>query len=374
MNPHPARTMPFAELFAGLQVAVADKLATEARSDDGLCLYTYSRSCVYDRAWTPITLLARGLILDPAAQQLVATPFPKFFNFGERTDPPPSGGFDTFEKLDGSLIILYHRDGEWRTATKGSFYSSQARWASAHLKRFDLSALSPGTTYLTEAIYPENRIVIRYDDEALVMLAAYGADGQELPRDELAETADRTGWRCARRYEYDSIADLVERAAKLPASDEGYVLRFEDGTRMKIKGDEYRRIHAMLSDLTPLAMWRAMAAGDNLEAIRRELPEEFWGDFDSITTALHGRVADRIARVKVEAEAVMGLTDKEVGLRLSEVPEDARPFIFPYRKQSGDLLTGRPRDALFRAIRPTGNNLPGYVPSYAVRRFEEESL
>jgi RNA ligase len=49
-------------------------------------------------------------------------------------------------------------------------------------------------------------------------------------------------------------------------------------------------------------------------------------------------------------------------------------LIFPYRKQGGDLLSGRSRQIGFRLIRPTGNELPGYVPSYAINRPLDESM
>ena len=85
----------------------------------------------------------------------------------------PDRPFETFEKVDGSLIILFWHAGEWRTATKGTFGSAQASWAAERLRGCDLSALSRGTTYLAEAVYAENRIVVRYDQDELVLLAAY---------------------------------------------------------------------------------------------------------------------------------------------------------------------------------------------------------
>jgi RNA ligase len=129
----------------------------------------------------------------------------------------------------------------------------------------------------------------------------------------------------------------------------------------------------MVSRLTPLAMWEAMQAGDDLEAVRRQLPEEFWADFDSITAILQRQIADLVAAVKVEAEKVADLSDKEVGLRLDSFPAEVRRFIFPYRKSGGDLLSGRTRDLMFRSIRPDGNRLEGYVPSSAVNRVMDEA-
>lgn len=112
---------------------------------------------VYDRNWTPFSLVARGLVLDMNIERVAATRFPKFFNLGERGDETiPDLPFETFEKVDRSLIIIFWHAGEWRTATKGSLRSDQAVWARQTLAAADLSHLERGTTYLAEAVYPEN--------------------------------------------------------------------------------------------------------------------------------------------------------------------------------------------------------------------------
>ena len=61
------------------------------------------------------------------------------------------------------------------------------------------------------------------------------------------------------------------------------------------------------------------------------------------------------------------------GLRLNEFPADIHGMIFTLRKQKDGLLSGRPRQVIFRLVRPTGNELPGYVPSYAIARLQDES-
>lgn len=369
---HPARTMPYAELLAGLEAARAAGLVWRRFSAEfGLALYVYTPRCVYEDGWNVHTLLARGLILDPAAEQIVATPFPKFFNLGERLAVLPELPFEAFEKLDGSLIIAFFHAGRWRAVTKGAFDSEQAVWARARLDAAELSALVPGTTYLFEAIYPENRIVVRYGDAALVMLAAYDATGCELDYDEVIATCARLGWPAAERRAFTSIADMVEHTRGLPKDREGLVIRFADGTRLKLKGDEYRRIHALISRCTPLAIWEAIAAGDDMAAIRRDLPEEFWDDFDEIVRLLRQQGAALEERIASAAAAVADLSDRELGLTLPGLPADVRSFLFPYRK-AGNRLEGKSRTVLLRAIRLTGNALPGYAPSYALNRVLDE--
>ncbi len=369
---HPARCMPYGELEAGLDRAAAAGLAYRRPGNDGLVLYCYSSRCVYETAWDEFTLLARGLILDTVRQVVVATPFPKFFNVGERGIAFPDGPFEIFEKLDGSLIIIFHHDGGWRTATKGAFDSDQAQWAQERLKQQDLTSLVPGTTYLAEAVYPENRIVIRYADAALVLLAAYDPQGGEVSFDEVRATASRLRWRAAERYAFKSVGDLLSHAKALPATSEGYVVRFADGLRLKLKGEEYRRIHALITRCTPLAMWEAIVAGDDMEAIRRDLPEEFWQDFDDITRLLAEALTRMTDRIAAAAASVAHLSDKELGLSRSDLPDDVQPYVFPWRK-AGGILNAKMRQALLRDIRPTGNVLPGYTPSYAIFRVMEEA-
>lgn len=368
---HPAREMSYDELMAGMadEVAVGN---VNVQSEGDLRLYTYSRSCAYDRAWNPVNELARGLIVDIAAKEIVATPFPKFFSHGERVTTIPDLPFETFEKVDGSLIIIYWHAGQWNTATKGSFKSEQAIAAREFLTLNVRNLLWPGVTYLAEYVGPSNRIVVSYSRHELVLLGAYFPNGEEATGSALSVVANTLNWRTAARHDYQSISYLLATAGTLPATSEGFVIRFSNGHRIKIKGDEYCRIHRLVSNVSPLAIYENMKAGDDLDAIRRELPEEFWADFDRIRRLLAERVMRIVDKTASQCAELSGLSDKDVGLRLDTFDADIRSFIFPFRK-TGDLLVGRSRESLFRAIRPTGNQLEGYTPSSSINRVFEEA-
>ena len=71
------------------------------------------------------------------------------------------------------------------------------------------------------------------------------------------------------------------------------------------------------------------------------------------------------------AASVAHLSDKELGLSLNSLPADVGPYVFGLRKAGA--IVGRFRDALMRSIRPTGNVLPGYQPSYAMGRVIDEA-
>ncbi|MFD9301514.1 RNA ligase [Streptomyces sp. NPDC060048] len=236
-----------------------------------LSLYTYTRTAQYERVWNQVTTICRGLVADDVSGAVVALPLPKFFNVGEHeSDQPyapalPDEPFEVYDKVDGSLGVLFHYAGKWRAASKGSFTSTQATWAQRRLDRRDTSALVPGTTYLAEILYPQNRIVVDYGERRdLVLLAAYAADGAEVP---LAEAAGHwqgigsvvTLWPAMPLDELLALtasSTLPGGAGATGTDAEGFVLRFASGVRAKAKIAEYVRLHKVLTGVTERDIWR----------------------------------------------------------------------------------------------------------------------
>lgn len=362
---HPAYNLPFSDLIDGLENEV-DLGNITRRNNSPLTQYTYSKSCVYEGNWNLFTIIARGLIVDH--ERIIAYPFPKFWNLSENKTEIPDLPFECIEKCDGSLIISYHYFGSWQTATKGSFHSDQAIWAKSFIDKNHYEKwMNPGWTYLYEAIYPSNRIVVNYGpEEKLVLLGVYTDIGYELSLDALKV------FPCPRAkvYSFVDLATIVIHAETLPATEEGYVLKYSDNTRVKIKGDEYCRIHRVISRITPLSIWEMLYQGDNIEFIRKEIPEEFLDDFDQIVDIIETNVYNVTNRVKLICSALTNLSDKEVGLMLNEFDLDVRSLIFPYRKNG--LLENRSRKALYRMFRPTSNILEGYRPSSSMNRINDD--
>lgn len=370
---HTARTIDFDTLYASLEQNVADK-HVRVSVFRNLRLYCYTESCIYNREWNDITMLARGVILDVEKREVIATPFPKFFNFSERPDVPvPDEPFEVFEKLDGSLGIIYFYNDAWRVATKGSLSSSQAIWATDWLNKQSLDGkLIPGHTYLAEIIYPENRIVINYDRVGMTLLSSYDAEGNEMFRIALEELARRLGWDIAKSYKFDSLSDLVLHAKDLPATEEGFIIRFQNGYRLKVKGDEYCRIHRLISNITPLAIWDNLLHKDDMKLLRREIPEEFLKDFDNIVDLLMDNIIKYHGLIFKTYEQTKHLSDKELGLMLSDLPDEARSFVFPYRKNGQNFSDPKIHEGILRRIRPTGNYLEGYKASSIMDRVFDE--
>ena len=237
-----------------------------------LSIYNYSRTCQYDGMWDDITLNCRGLVLDNEGN-VIAKPFPKFFNYEEhKPEDIPNETFEVYEKMDGSLGIFFHYAGEWHMATRGSFESEQAIKGMEIAKKYNYDTFCvPGFTYLFEIIYPENRIVVDYGkEERLVLLGIMNPNGEELPYEEIVDD----GWDIVYRYEgLGEAYDLLKE--KISKDEEGYVIRFSGGMRMKIKGDEYVRLHRILTNFSTKDIWELLKNGEDLAPLLERVPDEF---------------------------------------------------------------------------------------------------
>jgi RNA ligase len=286
-----------------------------------LTIWNYSPKVQYERLWDEITLQCRGLVTNSKGV-IVARPFKKFFNYEEyRPEDIPNEDYVVYEKMDGSLGILFYYEyelsderryniwfnnnyetgmerffdpnnlpdydnsyyeptpktkGEWIFATRGSFTSEQSIKGKEILDRkHDYSALRKDNTYLFEIIYPENRIVVDYKgEEKLVVLGVIHTEtGNEVPDSSLFFMQEG-GWELVTVYKtwgegYDILKEEISK------DKEGYVLRFRSGFRMKIKGEEYVRLHRILTNISNRDIWEYLKDNKPLDDLLEKVPDEF---------------------------------------------------------------------------------------------------
>jgi len=240
-----------------------------------ISIYNYSRTCQYENKWDEITKACRGLILDQEGN-VIAKGFDKFFNMEEHNpEEIPNEPFEVFEKLDGSLGILFWYQGKWMLATKGSFVSEQAIKGREILMKYNFEPIPKGYTTLVEIIYPENRIVCGYgDEESLVVLSMINnSSGKELDYTSLLYISNET--RMAVVKKYDAVNDYKTLKSLISKDREGYVIRFRNGFRMKIKGEEYVRLHRILTGFSNVDIWEYLKDGKNIDELLDRVPDEF---------------------------------------------------------------------------------------------------
>ena len=240
-----------------------------------LTIWNYSQKVQYEKLWDEITLQCRGLVTNSNGE-IIARPFKKFFNY-EEMDTLPNVRFRAYEKVDGSLGILFNYENEWIFASRGSFTSEQSIKGTELLKEYDLSKLLLGYTYLFEIIYPENRIVVDYgDDTKLILIGVVHnmIDGFELPINN--EVVKNFGFEVVK--EFNLGTDITSLKNKIPTDKEGYVLLFDnrENTRVKIKGDEYVRLHKIITNISNRDIWEYLKDGKPLYDIIEKVPDEFY--------------------------------------------------------------------------------------------------
>lgn len=236
-----------------------------------LSIYKYSKSCVYEKVWNEATLNCRGIVLDNN-YNVIAQPFNKFFNYGEINCNIPDEPFTVTEKLDGSLGIVFYYNGQWFVNTSGSFNSEQSLWAK---KWFDENVISErmekSYTYLFEIIYPENRIVVDYGNKSEMVLLGIivTINAKEMSYNYLKHMSGVLNVNLTKMYEFNSFSDIVSMKDKLSSNEEGYVVTFKSGYKVKIKGEKYCEIHRTISNMTPLNFW------ENYDCEKRCVSNEF---------------------------------------------------------------------------------------------------
>lgn len=267
---------------------IEDGLITEREHPtEPYVIYNYTPKCQFSKAWDEITMQCRGLIVHKGTREIIARPFPKFFNYEEYIANGwtiPEGKPHIFDKRDGSLGILYFGiTGIPYIATRGSFTGDQAQWACYWLNKNILNtSFDYKYTYLFEIIYPENRIVLDYGNyHGLDLLAVIETEtGKEVPVLGVVSSLGNP-------VQNEPYATFEELKARNEKNKEGYILRYPNGTRIKIKFEDYVRLHKVMTGLSEIGIWEMLRDGKKIEDIIGELPDE-----------MHGWIAEVVGRME----------------------------------------------------------------------------
>jgi RNA ligase len=144
---------------------------------------------------------------------------------------------------------------------------------------------------LCEIIYPENRIVVNYKKEKVTFLSAvinWGFNGwKESDESELHWTTACAYFKMSgikksdivKTEQHFNFSNELYKSLKEKNEDnkEGFVLRFHPGNfRMKIKFEEYVRLHKIMTNLSTTAVWEVLSNGGNMDDLLKNVPDEFY--------------------------------------------------------------------------------------------------
>ncbi|MFA4935792.1 MAG: T4 RnlA family RNA ligase [Candidatus Methanoperedens sp.] len=244
-------------------------------------IYNYTPKTQYNKLWDTYTIMCRGLILD-SEHNILSKPFSKFFNLNEVpettiTNLPAEIPVIT-EKTDGVLGILYPESEKVAIASRGAFNSVFAVWATDWIrkKKFDLEDFKQGYTYCFEIIYPGSRVVVDYKGRSELVLLAVLNNKNKHELNHIKE-AEELNLSYAKEFQFDDIIQAEKYLAEVQGiNQEGFVCRYSNGLRLKIKSEDYRRLHKILTGFSAKDVWDALRQGKTLEALLNVVPDEFY--------------------------------------------------------------------------------------------------
>ena len=310
-----------------------------ARGDEtgSYILYNYTEKATFDRVWTQETRQCRGLIITTDGT-IVARPFDKFFNIDENDETrigaleTRPGPIEITEKLDGSMIAVWYHDG-WHTSTRGSFTSSQAQaaawWLAAQPHK--LTDILKDFTLLCEWCAPDNRVVLKYDRADLVLIGArLTSTGTDIHYEQLPHIANLADLRIV-PHTTDSLATLAEQRGTRTGM-EGWVARWPDGFRVKIKTQDYLRLHRLISNFSASRV-RDVLLGINSDwtAYITALPEEFRAEAERMVYVMRQAVSARSSVIHATYTALAPLaaeSRKVYAMAVQQQSADDRPYLF----------------------------------------------
>jgi len=258
-----------------------------------LIIWNYSQTTQYENYWDEITLSCRGLVTNDKGN-IVARGFNKFFNI-EEGKFEPTENFEVWEKMDGSLLLVFWYEGQWVVATRGSFTSDQSIKGIELLKKYNTDIMFRHLTFCFEILFPQNRVVVDYGDyEGLVLLGTFDKNGKEYD----VEMWREYGFDVVKKY--DGIKDFKELKAMVKDDQEGFVVKFTNGDRVKIKGVEYLRLHKTMTNMSTTAVWECLKNGDDIETLLKDVPDEFYKKIKDYVRDLryaHFQISERAGKL-----------------------------------------------------------------------------
>ena len=82
------------------------------------------------------------------------------------------------------------------------------------------------------------------------------------------------GWEIVKKY--DGIIDYKTLKEMIKDDEEGFVVRFTNGDRVKIKGSEYLRLHKIMTNVSTTTVWEIMSNDESIDDYLKDVPDEFY--------------------------------------------------------------------------------------------------
>ncbi len=219
---------------------------------------------------------SRGIIFDRDKDwEIISYPYDKFFNYGEgKAATIDWSSAKVYEKLDGSLMVLYYYDDKWHVSSSGTPDGAGAiRNCDLNLAQLfwqvwaELGYQLPTDIehcYIFELMTKQNQIISIPERNRLVLHGARNI--KSLAESEPEVWATKYGWELITSYPLTSDVE-VKAAANLlnPIVSEGYIVCDCNFNRVKIKSPQYVAIGHLMGGFSSLNLVKIIIANEGEE-------------------------------------------------------------------------------------------------------------
>lgn len=305
--------------------------------------YNYVLDDTFD---DPMRLECRGIKFDNKTGDILARPFQKFFNLGEKgtTFNPQTPHLVTF-KDDGSMVHTIVLNGELRLMTRMGL-TDQAKAAERLLTPYQKAELlaghTRGNTFIFEYVGPENRIVLKYDKPELILLAVRKTvTGEYHPRLFVESAAMWLGVKVVSVYSPPSggtvnpgeIAALVKKHEGI----EGVVVQYiNTGHMLKIKSEDYVLKHRAVSECLREHNFVRLVVENKHDDVIALLPNDKQKEFEEYAVALNKEISRLGSFIGLAVSSLSHMDQKEFALHIQK-QYDQRVVTLLFRARQGAL-------------------------------------
>lgn len=223
-------------------------------------------------------------------------------------------------KYDGTLGIAFVWNGEVMVTTKRRMDSEQAIWAKQWIMgHCNLTSFQAGHTYLFEIIYQNNTVIVNHPFEGLVLLAITDENGVELPYEDVLNCARNMGffmvtpritapyseilWYCGGISLSTEASATQNRPALISGAlpenkrQEGWVVKFNDGSRQKIVYSWRNEVSKIVCLVHPQIVW-LLVKHDKFKGILRKLPSHFLVEIRRMIQAIGRKFTETVRHIE----------------------------------------------------------------------------
>lgn len=328
----------------------------KVHDETGLIVLNYS--LINSDKRSPLVRECRSLVLD-SDFNLVSRAFDRFLNYEEEKPDAPISEMVAYEKIDGSLVVVFWYAGKWMYRTR-SVISPQQKvngWDVTWSELIEQTIMSKMVdeaptlecSYVFELTAPENRVVMRYAKREAYLLAIRHNETGAYVSGEGRFGRGVTPWPRPRMFTFDSYEACKEASGHLPDLGEGYVMYSREGAPVcKVKNPAYVAAHHLKGEgFTKARGIELVATGEVVEYLAL-FPED---------AKLFEPIQDAWSRLHVETARLWSLNrglefQKDFAMAVKDAPVSGLVFSMRQGKtitEAMDKMTTRAKHRMIEA-------------------------